>query len=117
MLDDPQLGLTSEALECLQNPRHGQPCHNVNADTCMVIDLYLGNPSEATYETNRSIILRCFPDMNIPSYYKAKCLVADLMGIESVMHHMCINSCVAYTGVLLELNACPMCSKPRYNQF
>ena len=117
MLDDPQLGLTSKVLERLWNPLHGQPCHNIDADTHMVIDLYLGNPSEATYETNCSIILHCFPDMNIPSYYKAKHLVADLMGIESVMYNMCINLCVAYTGIFLELDACPMCSEPWYNQF
>jgi hypothetical protein len=79
--------------------------------------MYLGNPSEATYEVNRKSFLRRLPEATIPSYYKAKRLVADLTGVESVMHHMCINSCIAYTGPFQDLEACPMCSEPRYDQF
>jgi len=55
-LGDPGLGLSSEALERLCNPLHGQPCHVINDNTRMVIKLYLGNPSEATYEMNCTII-------------------------------------------------------------
>src|SRR6267142_6705508 len=83
----------------------------------MAIDLYLGNPSEATYEMNCKIILRRFPDINIPLYYKAKRLVSNLTGIGSVVHHMCINSCIAYTGPFLELDACPLCSEPQYDHY
>ena len=79
--------------------------------------MYLGNPSEATYEVNRKAFLRRLPEANIPSYYKIRRLVADLTGVESVMHHMCINSCVAYTGPFSDLEACPTCSEPRYDQF
>ena len=50
-------------------------------------------------------------------HWQAKWLVADLTGVESVVHHMCINSGIAYTGPFLELNACPMYSKPWYDQF
>jgi hypothetical protein len=34
-----------------------------------------------------------------------------------MMHHMCINSCVAFTGPFLTLNKCPICDEPRYDQF
>ena len=116
-LDDLSSGLSDEAIKRLHNPLHGQPCEAIDDDAHMTIELYLGNPSEATYETNRGIILRRFPDTDLPSYYKAKRLVSDLTGIESVVHHMCINSCIAYTGPFLELDACPLCSEPRYDQY
>jgi len=51
------------------------------------------------------------------SYYKVKSLVANLTGIESVIHHMCVKSCIAYTGPFVDLNACPLCSEPQYDQF
>ena len=43
--------------------------------------------------------------------------MADLTGMESVVHHMCVHSCIAYTGPFSDLEVCPICSKPRYNQF
>jgi len=30
---------------------------------------------------------------------------------------MCVKSCIAYTGPFVDLNACPLCSEPRYDQF
>jgi len=83
----------------------------------LAIDLFLGNPSEATYKTNRRAILRFQPDLDLMSYYKVKSLVANLTGIESVIHHMCVKSCIAYTGPFVDLNAWPLCSEPRYDQF
>ena len=116
-LDDPNTGLSSDALERLRNPLRERPGLSVDKDTRLAIDLFLGNPSEITYETNRAAILRCFPDCNLPTYYKTNCLVADPTGIESIIHHMCVNSCIAYTGPFMELQSCPICSEPRYDQF
>ncbi len=31
------------------------------------------------------------------------------------MDHMCINSCVAYTGLFKALEVCPVCDEPRFN--
>ena len=96
-LDNPSLRMSREALERLRNPLCEQPSRSIDGDTWLAIDMYLGNPSEATFEVNRKAFLRRLPDANIPSYYKTKRLVADLTGVESVVHHMCINTCVAYT--------------------
>jgi hypothetical protein len=116
-LDDPSLGMSQEALERLRNPLREQPSLSLDEDMRLAIDIYLGNPSEATYEVNRKAFLRRLPDAKIPSYYKTRRLVADLTGVESMVHHMCINSCVAYTGPFFDLEACPICSEPRYDQF
>jgi hypothetical protein len=116
-LGDPTEGLACKGLKRLHNPLHGEPSASVNEDTWLAIDLYLGTPSEAMYETVHVAILRHWPSTDLPSYYRAKCLVADLSGVESIVHDMCVNSCVAFTRPFLELESCPMCSEPRYDQF
>jgi hypothetical protein len=40
-----------------------------------------------------------------------------MTGIESLVHDMCINSCIAYTGPFAGLEACPVCSEGHYNHF
>jgi len=109
--------MSDEALQRLRNPPHKQSPRVVDKVMRLAIDLYVGTPSEATYMTVCKAILRFLLDLELPSYYKVKHLVADLTGIESVMHHMCVNSCIAYTGPFLDLEACPVCSEPRYDQF
>jgi len=116
-LGDPTQELSFEGLECLCNPLHGQPSVSVDEDTRLAIDLYLGTPSEAMYETVCAAILRHWPSTDLPSYYRAKRLVTDLSSVESIVYNMCVNSCIAYTGPFLELETCPMCSKPWYDQF
>lgn len=90
-LDDPMTGLSSDALEHVHNPLSKQPSLSVNEDTRLVIDLFMGNPSEITYETNCAAILCCFPGTDLPTYYRTNCLIADLTGIESIVHHMWVN--------------------------
>ena len=116
-LDDPSLGMSCEALERLRNPLREQPLLSINDDTCLALEMYLGNPSEATYKVNRKAFLRQLPEADIPSYYKTKRLVVDLTGVDSVVHHMCINSCIAYTGPFSDLEVCPICSESQYDQF
>lgn len=116
-LDNSISGLSDEALDRLRNPSHEEPASLINDNSRFAIDLYLANPSDATYEANRAVLQRRVPSLSLPSYYKAKRLVADLTGIEPIVHHMCINSCIAYTGPFSELEACPKCSQSRYDEF
>jgi len=116
-LGDPTQGLSCEGVERLHKPLRGQPSDSVDKDACLAIDLYLGTSSEMTYETVHTAILHRWPGMGLPTYYKAKHLVANLSGVESIVHNMCMNSCLAYTGPFLELESCPICSEPRYDQF
>ena len=116
-LDNPSLGMSDEALQHLWNPPYEQSPRVVDKVTWLAIDLYVGTPSEATYVTVHKAILCFLPDLELLSYYKIKHLVADLTGIESVMLHMCVNFCIAYTGPFLDIKACPVCSEPQYDQF
>ncbi|KAI0299773.1 hypothetical protein BC826DRAFT_966777 [Russula brevipes] len=56
-LDDPTTGLSSDALARLRSPPHDRPSLSIDEDTRLAIDLFLENPSEASYEANRAIIL------------------------------------------------------------
>ncbi|KAH9012670.1 hypothetical protein EDB83DRAFT_2193340, partial [Lactarius deliciosus] len=96
-LDDPISGLSTEALDRLRSPSRDQPAQLIDKDSQYAIDLYLANPSEATYEANRAASLRRHPNTPLQLYYKTKRLIAELTGIESIVHDMCINSCIAYT--------------------
>ena len=116
-LDDPNLGMSDVEIHRLRNPPREQSPVVVDKNTRLAIDLYLGNPSKATYDTNCKAIRRCHPEDDLPSYYSIKRLVADLTGIESMVHDMCANSCLAYTGPFRDLEACPICSEPRFDQF
>ena len=116
-LDDPTLGMSTEAVECLRNPTCEQPSLALNDDTWLAINLFLGNPLELTYETNRTSILHHYPDCNLLTYYKIKSLVSQMTGIESLVHDICTNLCVTYTGPFVELDTCPVCSETRYDHF
>ena len=114
-LDDPMLSMSSNAIECLRNPPCKGPSLSVDADTRMALKLFLNDPSEKAYEKSCATILRCHLDDILPSYYKIKCFVVDLTGIESVIYHMCIKSCITYTGLFSDLETCPVCLEPWYD--
>ena len=52
-----------------------------------------------------------------PSLQKIRSRMAFLSGIKAERYDCCINSCMAYTGSLADLDACPHCKEPRYNQY
>ena len=114
-LDNPLLGMSEEAIGRLQNPPCNNPCLSVARDTRLTVKLFMDCPSQETYKTIHVDILDHHPDNDLASYYKVKHLVSDLTGIKSIVHDMCINSCVAYTGPFSELEVCPVCSESRYD--
>jgi hypothetical protein len=114
MLDDSRLRISTEAVKHLWNPLCDDPSLSVNENTKLVLWLFLNNPSAKTYKNNCGDILLCHLDDALPSYYKIKHLVADMTGIESVIHDICINLCIVYMGPFLELETCPICSEAQY---
>ena len=107
--------MSEEAIRCLQDPSHDDPSLSVAGDTRLAVKLFIDCPSKETYETIHMDILDHHPEDDLFSYYKVKHLVSDLTGIESIIHDMCINSCIAYTGPFSELEVCPVCSESQYN--
>ncbi len=47
--------------------------------------------------------------------YVVKERIKEITGVYPLMHDMCPNTCMAYTGPFSELDSCTKCSTPRYN--
>ena len=102
----------------LRNPERGI-VDMTDPDIRFSLDLYMSctNASEATYNGVRQSVLRRFPQIDVLSYYLAKKLISEISGVVSVNDDMCINSCHAFTGPFSALDACTICSEPRYSEF
>ena len=81
------------------------------------IKMFLGSStaSEEVYTTMRDACMERNPDNQILSLDQVKRKVAELSGVSSVVHDMCQNSCLAYTGPFADLESCPECSLSRYD--
>ena len=57
-------------------------------------------------------------DLSIPmlSYDQVKRRVRNLSGVITWEHHMCVNSCVGFMGPFADLEHCPDCGNPRFDQ-
>jgi hypothetical protein len=51
----------------------------------------------------------------LPSLYLVKQKVAEITSVLSITKDMCRNTCLAYTGLFSDLEACPKCQEPRYD--
>ena len=104
-------------LERLRHPPQ-EPLNIADPDLRLSLDIFLAvsNASEQTYHTVRAALLRYDPECGILSYHDIKRQVAELSGVVPLLHHMCINTCIAYTGPFRDLETCPICHEPRYEQ-
>ncbi|KAG2132823.1 uncharacterized protein EDB93DRAFT_1044287, partial [Suillus bovinus] len=106
--DDPVAKLTPEALEKLRNlpqqpPRIASPiiCHGIQ------MYFHLEHAAQAAYKGIADSAARSFPGAeDIPSYRGVKRLIAELSNIDSIKHHMCLNTCITFTGPFSDLDQC-----------
>ena len=114
-LDDEHNRLSKDAVECLQDPPTA-PVDPSDRDFRLGLDLFLTHlkSSQETYTLTREAILRRHPDDNIPSYDQMKRRISEITGVVPIVHHMCPNSCLAFTGPLAKDEACRKCGHPRY---
>ena len=113
-LDDEHSRLSEDVLERLRNPVTS--CPDVSdPDFRLGLDLFLANinSSQDAYTASRSAILRRHPDDDIPSYSQMKQRIAEITGVVPIIHDMCKNSCLAFTGPFRDLESCPECGEPR----
>ncbi|KAG2742853.1 hypothetical protein P692DRAFT_20749478, partial [Suillus brevipes Sb2] len=118
-LDDEGTGLSAEAIMRLKFPPQFTPSLEGDRLTTAAIKLYIScSASDKEYERTRKIIIElqgCAPD-EFPTLYQVKQIVAELTGVESIVHEMCIDSCVGFTGPFAGLTHCPECGKCRYDE-
>ena len=115
-LDDS--GLETEDLDRLRNPTQTPIDTLDDPDFRLSLNLFLAcsNASQKTYNAARDAILRRHPNDKVLSYDQIKRRIKHLTGIVPLMHDMCINTCLAFTGPFEKLDTCPTCSEPRYEQ-
>jgi hypothetical protein len=70
--------------------------------------------SQDAYESTRQNLRQCRPDIELFSHYQAERRARNLSGLVTWEHHMCINSCIAFTGPYAILDCCPNCGESRY---
>ncbi|KAJ2921645.1 hypothetical protein H1R20_g15449, partial [Candolleomyces eurysporus] len=60
-------------------------------------------------------VLEDEPERELLSFHSVKKEVANLTGVTPIVHHMCPNSCMAYTGPFSKLQECCYCATTRYD--
>ena len=104
----------------IQRLRHCPPQLSSELDPSIhfSIKLFMAtlNSSQQTYESVRAAILEQHPEDNVLSYHEVKKAIEELTGVTSVVHDMCYDTCVAFTGPFSTLEHCPNCRKPRYKE-
>ncbi len=125
-LDDDLEPLEADLLERLKNPPQGEV--DLTDDEIYSIETFLSSKT-LSGETYANIIRaakkrfqasNCQNDCNSTfeplSFHSTKKLIEEVSGVSPITHHMCINSCVAFTGVYANLDKCPIsrCGESRY---
>ena len=110
-------GLSEEVLERLQNPIEGPPDID-DPDIRLAIRFWIESleVGQDNYHKSRDAVLERHPDDPIPTYHQIQRIIVDQTGVGSIVHDMCVNSCIAYTGPFSALNECLHCQEPRYDQ-
>jgi hypothetical protein len=114
-LDDGKLD--ASVVNELRNPQENPSNELQDPDVRLSLDLFIAckHASQKTYRSVCESIKRQFPEANLLSYYSVKNMVAKISGVISIADDMCVNSCLAYVGPFKDLEACSVCSEPRYN--
>jgi hypothetical protein len=117
-LGDAHDGLDDAHRERLRNPP--QECLDItDPDIRLSLDLYLamGNASQQSYKDTCQAVLRRFPNSGCKplSYYQIQRHVDKLSGVVPIVHDMCINTCIAFTGPWSTVDKCPKCQTMRYD--
>jgi len=70
--------------------------------------------SQAMYNDWCDLLLDCYPDDPFLSFDQMKRRVEQLSGIVPIYHNMCQDTCVGFTGPLIDCERCPVCGTDRY---
>ena len=114
--DSRHSGLNSEALNRLRNPQTARFAMETQPDLRLAFDIFLASLKASTdiYNITRESIMRRHPEDSLPTYNQMKKILAEITGVGSVVHPMCKNSCIAFTGPFIDLDHCPKCNEPKF---
>ena len=84
-------------------------------DLCLSINLFLANMNSSidSFNANWNAILRWHAEDNIPSNSQMIRHISKITGVSSVVHTMCKNSCLVFTGPFANLDHCSECNEQK----
>ena len=109
---------TPEELAELLDPRENEsmPPEDPGLKLSLLNYISLMGHSQEAYEATRQNTQQCFPDIEILSHYQAERRARLLSGLVAWEHHMCVRSCIGFTGPYTNLEYCPKCGQSRYKE-
>ncbi|EGN98738.1 hypothetical protein SERLA73DRAFT_73341 [Serpula lacrymans var. lacrymans S7.3] len=114
LLDDHYHQNHSGLVERLRNPSQEIFAIN-NPFIHYSLNLFLAtnNTSKDTYNKARESYYRLHPENQgkILLLYQIKHFVAEESGVDGIIHNMCVNSYLAFTGPFAALEVCPKCQE------
>ena len=98
-----------EELADFLNPEEHEstPPDNPNLRLALLNLISLMGSSRDTYDTICQTTQQSFPGIELLSYYQAESCARKLTGLVLWEHHMCVISCVGFTGLYAHLESCP----------
>ena len=70
--------------------------------------------SQEAYEAVRQNLQHRYPETGVLSHWQVERRARILSGLVTWQHHMCVKSCVGFTGPYANLEDCPRCGASRY---
>lgn len=109
--------LSLEDINALRNPRAHTSTPSDDPDLLLSISNFINlmTSSQKSYDKIARSIQQRDPKIEMLSYDRASRMIQKLSGVITLKHHMCIESCAAFTGPFADLEACPLCNAPRYD--
>ncbi|KJA24703.1 hypothetical protein HYPSUDRAFT_135758 [Hypholoma sublateritium FD-334 SS-4] len=114
--DDIHCKIDQSTIHRLRNPPNTPFDISSLPDLRLGLDLFLANMNSSveSFNANRDAIMRRHPADRVPSYDQMKRQISSITGVGSVVHAMCKNSCLAFTGPFTNLDHCPKCNEPKF---
>ena len=107
--------MKQSAIQQLRNPPTRPFNVTLLPDLKLGINFFLANLNSSvnSFNANQNVILQCHPEDNVPSYSQMIHHISKITGVSSVIHLMCKNNCLAFTGLFANLDRCSICSEPK----
>ncbi|KAA1478538.1 hypothetical protein DENSPDRAFT_861874 [Dentipellis sp. KUC8613] len=108
--------LPADVLECLCHPPQELPgFDDPILRLSMKTYLALTNASQESYHRVRQA-MHDEIQTKLLSFSQVKSQIAELSGVVPIVHDMCVNTFIAFTGPYSDCDTCPMCKEPHYDQ-
>ncbi|KAF9535164.1 hypothetical protein CPB83DRAFT_730467, partial [Crepidotus variabilis] len=107
-----------EQLHSLRHPvQHTRSLNDKDVLLSLKCFLATMRASNQVYSDVQQSIEEVHPQIKLQSHHVVQKTIANLTGIFPIIHDMCPQSCLAYTGPFLADELCSTCREPRYNQY